>query len=135
MPSIIGINEATNPVLIIIPLILMSLSGYAIGRLVSLLLLADTSPASLSVRQKQQKIKQSLMDLFKPTYARSSSSSSYSSTFLRDLINGNIILNFLFISGFTIFGIFIYQAREYFSVFTYALTSLSIVGIYLLVKE
>jgi hypothetical protein len=134
MPSIIGINEATNPVLIIIPLILMSLSGYAIGRVVSLLLLAETSPVSLSVRQKHQKIKHALIDLFKPTYA-SSSSSSNSSTFLRDLINGNIILNFLFISGFIIFGILIYQAREYFSVFTYALTSLSIVGIYILVKE
>ena len=55
--------------------------------------------------------------------------------FMKDLIYGNIVLNFLFISGFIILGVLTYAANEYFSAFTYILVGLSILGIYLLLEN
>jgi hypothetical protein len=58
-----------------------------------------------------------------------------SPVFIRDLIYGNVILNFLFISGFIIFGVLIYAANQYFTTFTYMLVGLSVIGIYLLLGK
>ena len=54
--------------------------------------------------------------------------------FSRDLIYGNIVVNFLFISGFIVFGVLTSAANQYFTVFTYVLVGLSILGIYFLLK-
>jgi hypothetical protein len=54
--------------------------------------------------------------------------------FLRDLIYGNVVLNFLFLAGFIIFGVLVSAANEYFTVFIYILVGLSIFGIYFLLK-
>ena len=54
--------------------------------------------------------------------------------FLGDLIYGNIILNFLFLAGFIIFGVVVSAANEYFAVFTYILVGLSVLGVYFLLK-
>jgi hypothetical protein len=53
----------------------------------------------------------------------------------RDLIYGNIMLNFLFVSGFIFFGVLTSAARGYFSVFTFTLIILSVIGIYLMLKS
>jgi hypothetical protein len=51
------------------------------------------------------------------------------------LIYGNIVVNFLFISGFMFFGVLTYGAKEYFTSFTYIHVGLSILGIHLLLKK
>jgi len=55
--------------------------------------------------------------------------------FLRDLIYGNVVLNFLFLAGFIIFGVLAFAANEYFTAFTYMSLGLSIFGIYLSIKK
>lgn len=55
--------------------------------------------------------------------------------FLRDLLYGNLIINFLFISGFIVFGILFYAANIYFTAFTYAVIILSSFSIYFLLKK
>src|SRR2546428_4434503 len=97
MTYINGINEVANPVLIVAPIILMVISGYAVGRIIS------------QIRR-------------------------VNSIVLRDLTYGNIMLNFLFISGFIIFGVVTFSAKSYFTAFTYILIILSTVGAYFLVK-
>ncbi|MDQ3966877.1 MAG: phospholipid carrier-dependent glycosyltransferase [Thermoproteota archaeon] len=54
---------------------------------------------------------------------------------LRDFVYGNITLCFLFIIGFIFFGVLTYEARAFFTFFTYALIALSIVGAYFLLKS
>jgi len=93
MAYIIGIGEAANPVLTILPIVLMGSSGYAIGIIIS----------------KMRKV---------------------TPMFSRDLIYGNLVVNFLFLSGFIIFGVLTSAANGYFAVFTYILVGLSIFGIY-----
>ena len=97
MAYIIGIGEAANPVLTILPIVLMGSSGYAIGIIIS----------------KMRKV---------------------TPMFSRDLIYGNLVVNFLFLSGFIIFGVLTSAANGYFAVFTYILVGLSIFGIYFLFK-
>jgi hypothetical protein len=55
--------------------------------------------------------------------------------FLRDLIYGNVVLSFLFLAGFIIFGALSIAANEYFTGFTYMSLGLSIFGIYLSIKK
>ncbi len=98
MTYINGINEVANPLLIVVPIILISISGYAIGRIMSVLRRMD-------------------------------------SIFLRDFTYGNIVINFLFILGFIIFGVITYSAKVYFTVFTYILIVLTAVGVYFLLKS
>jgi hypothetical protein len=98
MAYIIGIGEAVNPLLTIIPIVLMGFSGYAIGIILS----------------KMRKV---------------------TPIFFRDLIYGNVVVNFLFLSGFIIFGVLTSAANGYFAVFTYILVGLSIVSAYFLLKK
>src|SRR5438093_13315867 len=97
MAYLIGIGEAANPLLTIIPIVLMGFSGYAIGIIIS----------------KIRKV---------------------TPMFSRDLIYGNVIVNFLFLSGFIVFGVLTSAANGYFAVFTYILVGLSIFGIYFLLR-
>ena len=97
MAYIIGIGEAANPLLTIIPIVLMGFSGYATGIIIS----------------KMRKV---------------------TPLFSRDLIYGNVVVNFLFLSGFTVFGVLTSAANEYFTVFTYILVGLSVLGVYFLLK-
>lgn len=97
MVIINGINEVANPLLIFAPLVLMLLSGYAIGRIIFTV----------------SKIKTS---------------------FFKELLYGNIILTFIFISGFIVFGFLISSANLYFTIFTYVLIAFTSVGTYLIVK-
>ncbi|TLX83545.1 MAG: hypothetical protein E6L04_08510 [Thaumarchaeota archaeon] len=97
MAYIIGIGEGANPLLTIIPIVLMGFSGYAIGLIIS----------------KMRKV---------------------TPMFSRDLIYGNLVVNFLFLSGFIVFGVLTSEANGYFAVFTYILVGLSIFGIYFLLK-
>lgn len=53
----------------------------------------------------------------------------------RDFVYGNIALCFLFITGFIFFGVLTYEARAFFTCFTYALIALSILGAYFLLKS
>src|SRR6266487_6572859 len=99
MSYIIGIGEEANPLLTILPIVLMGLSGYAVGTIIC------------KVRPKATPV------------------------FLRDLIYGSIVVNFLFLSGFIIFGVLTFAAKEYFTAFTYILAGLSIVGAYFLIKK
>jgi hypothetical protein len=55
--------------------------------------------------------------------------------YLRDLIYGNVILNFLFLTGFIIFGVLVSAVNEYFTVFTFISLGLSILGVYLSIKK
>jgi hypothetical protein len=55
--------------------------------------------------------------------------------FFKDLIYGNVVLNFLFLAGFITFGVLVSAANEYFTVFTYMSLGLSIFGIYLSMKK
>lgn len=55
--------------------------------------------------------------------------------FLKDLLYGNLIINFIFVSGFVIFGILFHFANTYFTIFTCLLIGISIVGIYLIIKK
>lgn len=98
MVSINGINEVAHPLLIFVPIILMLLSGYTIGKVISLL----------------RKV---------------------NSIIFRDFIYGNIALCFLFITGFIFLGLLTYEARAFFTLFTYALIALSILGAYFLLKS
>src|SRR5687768_8089406 len=93
-----AINESANPILTILPLILMTFSGYVIGALTS------------QLRGTQ-------------------------STFIRKLLYGNLILNFIFVAGFVFFGILLYLANVYFTIFNFALISLTAIGIFLIVKR
>ena len=86
-----------NPLLTIIPIVLMGFSGYAIGIIIS----------------KMRKV---------------------TPMFSRDLIYGNVVVNFLFLSGFIVFGVLTSAANGYFTVFTYILVGLSILGVYFLLK-
>jgi len=97
LSAIIGIGEAANPLLTIIPIVLIGFSGYTVGTIIS------------KVR-------------------------GVTPRFSRDLIYGNIAVNFLFISGFIVFGVLTSAANQYFTVFTYVLVGLSILGIYFLSK-
>jgi hypothetical protein len=97
MAYIIGIGEAANPLLTILPIVLMGFSGYVIGIIIS----------------KMRKV---------------------TPLFSRDLIYGNVIVNFLFLSGFLVFGVLTSAANGYFAVFTYILVGLSIFGIYFLLR-
>ena len=54
---------------------------------------------------------------------------------IRNLIHGNVILNFAFISGFIFFGLLTFAATEYFTAFTYITAGLSIFGVYLLLRK
>jgi hypothetical protein len=93
-----GISEVTNPALTVIPVIMMTLSGYTLGRIISRVLYLN-------------------------------------STLAINLTFGNVILNFLFISGFIFFGILTYAATQYFDIFTYILVALSVIGIYFILKQ
>jgi hypothetical protein len=97
MAYLIGIGEAANPLLTIIPIVLMGFSGYAIGIIIS----------------KMRKV---------------------TPMFSRDLIYGNVVVNFLFLSGFIVFGVLTSTANGYFTVFTYILVGLSVLGVYFLLK-
>jgi hypothetical protein len=97
MAYIIGIGEAANPLLTIIPIVLMGFSGYAIGIIIS----------------KMRKV---------------------TPMFSRDLIYGNLVVNFLFLSGFIVFGVLTSAANGYFTVSTYILVGLSVLGVYFLLK-
>ena len=97
--TINGINEVANPMLIVMPIFLVSISGYGISRIIS---------------SKIHKI---------------------NGPFFKDLMYGNMIINFFFISGFIIFGVLTYHAKEYFIAFTYTLLVLSLVGTYFIVKK
>lgn len=99
MEFINGINEVANPLLIIIPAVMVVLAGYTVGRIIS-------------------KIRK-----------------TYNHDFFTDLIYGNVILSFLFISGFMAFGFLVSQANSYFSIFTYVLAILSLLGICLIIKS
>jgi hypothetical protein len=54
---------------------------------------------------------------------------------LRDFIYGSITLNFLFLSGFIIFGVLTYSASGYFTAFTYVLAGLTVYSAYILLKK
>jgi len=54
---------------------------------------------------------------------------------LRDFIYGSAVLNFLFLSGFIIFGVLSYAANGYFTAFTYILVGLTIVSAYYLFRK
>jgi hypothetical protein len=97
--SILGLYEVANPLLTILPIVLMISSGYAIGIIIS------------KVRRKAD-----------PAH-------------LRDFIYGSAVLNFLFLSGFMIFGVLSYAVNEYFTAFTYGLVGLTIISAYFLVKK
>jgi hypothetical protein len=97
MVSINGINEVAHPLLIFVPIILMLSSGYAIGKVMSLI----------------RKV---------------------NSIVFRDFVYGNLALCFLFITGFIFFGVLTYEARAFFTFFTYALIALSIGGAFFLLK-
>ena len=58
-----------------------------------------------------------------------------SSEIVKDLLYGNVILNFAFLTGFIIFGMITFSAREYFTTFTYVTGGLAVFGAYLLVKK
>jgi hypothetical protein len=98
MEYINGIKEVANPLLVVAPIILMTLGGYAIGNLTSRVRKVD-------------------------------------STLLRDLTSGNLVLNFLFISGFIIFGVLTSFARSYFFSFTIILIPLSGLAVYFLLRS
>jgi hypothetical protein len=65
----VGIYELANPLLSVMLIVLMVLSGYTIGRIIS-------------------KVRLNVTPLF-----------------FRDLIYGNVAVNFLFLCGFIIFGV------------------------------
>lgn len=99
MISINGINEVSDPLLIVVPVVMMLLSGVATGRI------------TLSLR-------------------KSSSSVNLS----RDFICGSILVCFIFITGFVLFGILQSEAKAFFTAFTYFLTAFSAVGGYFLAR-
>jgi hypothetical protein len=53
---------------------------------------------------------------------------------LRDFIYGSVTLNFLFLSGFIIFGVLTYSASGYFTAFTYVLAGLTVYRIALVIS-
>jgi hypothetical protein len=99
MTLMIEIGQSSNPLLTFGPIILMTFSGYACGRIIS------------SIRGKVTR------------------------EYLRDLIYGNVILIFIFLAGFIIFGEIASSANEYFTVFTFISLVLSIFGIYLSIRK
>jgi Dolichyl-phosphate-mannose-protein mannosyltransferase len=126
-----GINEAANPVMTFVPLILMLLSGYGLGKIISIVRELRNNGNSDSDRSKGNNNKSSnVIAIIKSNVISDISNSSFS---VKDLMSGSIVLNFLFISGFILFGLIIYAAKEYFSAFTIILVILSTVGIYYLV--
>lgn len=98
MVAINGINEVANPLIIIVPLVLMTLSGYTIGR--------------------------SISQIFKKE-----------SNLLTELLCGNTVLIFVFISGFIVFGVLFSAANTYFTIFTYLTVVLAIFGILIIWKS
>lgn len=97
--TINGINEVANPLLIVIPVILMSLGGYTVGRVVSKICRLN-----------------------------------HHDVFFKHFIFGNVLLSFIFISAFIVFGFLIPAANAFFTVFTYALVVLSIVSLFIILK-
>lgn len=129
-----GVNEVANPVMTFIPLVLMLLSGYGLGKIISIvreLRNNGNSGNSSSDRRRGNNNKSS--NVIATIRSRVISDISNSSFSVKDLIGGSIVLNFLFISGFILFGLIIYAAKEYFTAFTIILVLLSTVGIYYLV--
>src|ERR671914_1705883 len=59
----------------------------------------------------------------------------YDHNLITDLLYGNMMLCFIFISGFMAFGFLLSEADSYFSIFTYVLVILSLLGIYLIIKS
>lgn len=57
------------------------------------------------------------------------------SNFTKDLVYGNVALNFIFILGFIIFGVLTFTVNEYFTVFMYIIVGLTILGAYFLAKK
>lgn len=98
MTFMFEINEAANPILTILPILLMTFSGYVIGLITSHLRGTD-------------------------------------SVFFKDLLYGNLILNFIFVSGFVFFGALLYLSNAYFTIFNFILIGLTVIGISLLVKR
>ena len=88
MELINGLPEVANPLLIFVPLALMILSGYSLGRIISI------------VSKRRNSV-------------------------LTDLLYGNVILIFAFISGFIVFGFAIHSAKVYFSIFTFLIIVLA----------
>ena len=128
-----GVNEAASPVMTFIPIILMLLSGYGIAKIISIvrdLRNNDNKSRSDSIKGNNDSKTSNVITIIKSNFLRNVSDSSFS---LKDLICGSIILNFLFISGFILFGLLVYAAKEYFSAFTIILVILSTVGFYYLV--
>ena len=93
-----GIPDVANPAFIILPVLLMVLSGFAIGVIIS-------------------KIRKT------------------NATILGELIYGNIILIFLFICGFIIFGVLTYATKIYFEIFTFILMYLAALGFYFMIRQ
>ena len=93
-----GLNEAANPILTVLPIILMTVSGYAIGLITSHL-------------------------------------RGIPSVFFKDILYGNLILNFLFISGFVFFGVVFYLSNIYFTIFNFILIGLTVIGFGGIVKK
>jgi hypothetical protein len=127
-----GVNEAANPVIAFVPIILMVLSGYGLGKIIIVVQELRNHNNSCTDSSKGNNTKASNVIAIIESYVIRNiiSNSSFS---LKDLIGGSIILNFLFISGFILFGLIIYAAKEYFSAFTIILVILSTVGLYYLV--
>jgi hypothetical protein len=98
MQYINGISEVATPILIILPVILMVLAGYAVGGIIS------------RVRKTKSKV-------------------------LTDFTSGSIILIFLFIFGFIIFGVIGSIVKEYFFSFTVVLVVLSMIAAFFLLKS
>ena len=93
-----GLNESANPILTVLPIILMAFSGYAIGLITAHL-------------------------------------RGIPSVFFKDMLYGNLILNFLFVSGFVLFGVVFYLSNTYFTIFNFILMGLTLIGLGCIVKK
>lgn len=87
----IGINETTNPIATILPIVMLMVGGYLMGRIFY---------RACGTRKDEITV----------------------------FLVGNLLINFLFVSGFIIFGVVTYHVKEYFTIYTYVLAVMSIAG-------
>ncbi|HEX5187766.1 MAG TPA: phospholipid carrier-dependent glycosyltransferase, partial [Nitrososphaeraceae archaeon] len=98
MTYMFNLEDIANPLQTILPIILMTASGYALGKITFYIIKMQT-------------------------------------TFLREFIYGNIILNFIFVSGFVIFGVITNLSNLYFTSFTVFLIILFLVTCFIILKK
>ena len=97
MITILGVNEVANPLVSALPIVLLLLSGYTLGKIYCLVFGSKKTTFSC-------------------------------------FLAGTMIVNFVFIAGFVVFGVLTQYVKEYFRTYTFVLAALSLPTAYFIIR-